>query len=392
VSVIGQGGAEKIMAQLAALMANNENIDVDLVVVTSVEDEIRQNIPPEVNLVELNAKHYMSILKSAYEALKAKKIFRFPWLALLALIDLLKKTIFPITSYINEVRPDIIFTAHYNSITIVANWFAKFHSKIVITEHTVLSRHFPSQIWFIRKFFPAICRFFYPKATKVIGVSEFVSNDLVRYLGISSEKAMCIYNPIIGDFLVAKASGECIHPWLGKNVPIFIAVGRLSAEKDFKTLLEAFAISREIMDARLLILGDGALRTELQEYAKNLKIDGDIDWLGFVDNPLPYIKKSDVFIMSSLYEGLPTVVIEALYVGTTVVATDAPGGIREILNDGEYGNVVPMRSPKEMSDAMMKALKNPFDKKQLTGRAMVFSAENSIARYNDVIECLLQDE
>jgi glycosyltransferase involved in cell wall biosynthesis len=328
----------------------------------------------------------MSVLKPAYEAIKARKIFCLLWLLPLSLIGLAKKTLLPIIRYIREVRPDIIFTVHYNSVTILANWLAGVPSKIVITEHTVLSRHFPMQIGFIRKFFPLICRFFYPKAAKIIGVSKFVAEDLTEYLRLPPGKVICIYNPVVGDKLISKASGVCEHSWFSQDIPVFAAVGRLSAEKDFKTLLESFFMVRNSMNAHLLILGDGPLLVELREYAQKLNIDGDIDWLGFVDNPLPYIKKANVFLISSLYEGLPTVVIESLLVGTTVVAANSPGGIREILNEGEYGYIVPVRSPKEMSVAIIKALDKPFEEKKLYERAMFFSEKNSINKYYDVID------
>jgi glycosyltransferase involved in cell wall biosynthesis len=390
VSSIGQGGAEKIMSRLAVLMAENGNIQVDLVIVTPIKDETRQSFSSsQVNLIELDAKHYMSVLKPAYEAFQAKKGLKLLWLIPLALINLVRSALLPIIRYIKKAHPDIIFTVHYNSVVILANWFAGAPSKIVITEHTVLSKHFPSQIWFIKRFFPSICRFFYPRATKVIGVSRFVAEDLIEYLTLPPRKVIYIYNPVVGDSLIANAAAECYHPWFGGDIPVFVAVGRLSAEKDFKTLLEAFAILRNSMDARLLILGGGLLLSELREYAQKLEVNQDVGWLGFVNNPLPYIKEAQLFLMSSLYEGFGLVVIESLLVGTTVVVADSPGGIREILNNGEYGYIVPVRSPKGMADVILSALKKPFDSNKLRARAMFFSEKNSVKQYYSIISELL---
>ncbi|GHV57617.1 glycosyl transferase [Synergistales bacterium] len=386
VSSIGQGGAEKVMADLAVLMTKR-NMNVNLVVVTSISEEKRRFFSQRVNLAELNAKHYMSVLKPLYEALLSKKIFRLPFLAIKTLIDLPGKSLYPIVKYIRKTRPEVIFTAHYNSVTILANWLAGSPSKIVITEHTVLSKHFPSQIWFIRKFFPSICRFFYPKAHKIIGVSKFVADDMIKYLGLPPQKVMYIYNPIVGERLESMAQEDCYHPWFDEHIPVFIAVGRMSWEKDYKTLLEAFAIFHEATRARLLILGDGPLLAELQEYAGELKVAEDIDWIGFVKTPLACIKRADLFLLSSLYEGLPTVVIEALFVGTTVVVSDC-GGVREVLNDGEYGYIVPVQSPKEMAGAMKAALENPFPPSKLRQRADIFSEDAALNAYCNVINRL----
>jgi glycosyltransferase involved in cell wall biosynthesis len=393
VSSLGQGGAERVMAKLAILMSDIKNIETEFVVATPIiSNDDRCRLASRVRLVELAAPHYMSVLKPLYEALKSKKIFRLPLLVITTLFNLPQKSLFPIVRYIKLSHPDIIFTAHYNSIVILANWLAGSPSKIVITEHTVLSKHFPSQIWFIRTFFPAICRFFYPKADKIVAVSKFVANDLIRYLMLPPEKVTYIYNPIIGESLAAMIAETCRHPWFDTDVPVFVSAGRMSGEKDYKTLLDAFAIFRGTKRARLLMLGDGILLAELKEYAKQINIDKDVDWLGFVENPIPYIKEADVFLLSSRYEGLPTVVIEALFASATIVATDCPGGIREILNDGEYGYIVPVASPQAMADAIKTAVLKPFPETLLQQRAEIFSEKASLQAYLKIIDDIIDSE
>ena len=391
VSSIGHGGAEKIMARIAALIAENREINVELVVVSHINGDIRRSLPSRLNVIELNAKHYMSTLKPLYEAIISKKFFPAVGLAFKTVFWLWKKTLAPIVGYIKSSRPDIIFTTHYNSVTILANWLAGSPAQIVITEHTVLSRHFSSQIWFIRKFFPAICRFFYPKAKQVIGVSKYVADDLVSYLGISKDKVCYIYNPIVGRVLDKMASENSTHLWLDRHAPVFMAIGRMSPEKDFHTLLKAFSLFRGRMEARLMMIGDGPLMHCLREYTDELNVSDFVDWLGFVDNPIPYIKMVDVLVISSRYEGLPTVVIEALSVGTTIVAADCPGGIREILGDDEYGYLVPVDSPEEMAEMMMFALDNPYPKEKLRSRAEIFSDGNSLQSYLCLIDDLLTE-
>lgn len=388
VSSLGQGGAEKVMARLGELLAEKKDFQVDLVVLSQIDPRVRNAIGEQVNLVELQGRHYLSILKPPYESMKAKKFWKVPWQLLVAMKDLWTKSIFPIVKYIKMHRPAFILTAHYNSITIVANWFTGASAKVIITEHTVLSSHFPCQIWFMRKIFPTICRLFYPKATKIVGVSKYVAQDMISYLRLPEHKVISIYNPVVGEGLREKGEGELslqAQKLFAEKRPVFLAVGRLSYEKDHWTLLHAFALLREKMEATLLILGDGVLLPELQEKAQELELGDSIRWLGFQSNPLPYIREADVLVLSSLYEGLPTVVLEALALGTTVVATACPGGIREILADGEAGYLVPMQSPVEMSCAMLEAYRHPMEKGRLFSQSLIFSEENAVVHYTSLL-------
>ena len=187
--------------------------------------------------------------------------------------------------------------------------------------------------------------------------SSAVAADLTAHFRVPADRVGHIYNPVVGSALKRKAEEACVHPWLAdKTIPALISVARLSPEKDFDTLLEAFSLLRRAMSVRLLVLGDGPDRGRLERRATDLKIDADIDWMGMVANPLPFVRDADALVLSTFYEGLPTVLIEALYVGTTPVATDAPGGIREILKDGRYGYIVPVRDVRALSEGMLKAL------------------------------------
>ncbi len=136
-------------------------------------------------------------------------------------------------------------------------------------------------------------------------------------------------------------------------------MGGLRTAKDFPTLLRAFALMIRERPARLIILGKGRLREKLLDLGRSLGIEASMDFPGFVENPYGYLAHADLFVLSSLWEGSPNVLTEALAMGTPVVATDCPSGPREILQDGRYGRLVPCADPQAMAQAMLETLEAP---------------------------------
>jgi glycosyltransferase involved in cell wall biosynthesis len=140
---------------------------------------------------------------------------------------------------------------------------------------------------------------------------------------------------------------------------VLIAVGRLQIQKDYPTLLRAFAQVRQKRPVRLLILGEGKERPMLEELIKTLGVEEDVSLPGFVMNPFAYMARASLFVLSSRWEGLPTVLIEAMCCGTPVVSTDCPSGPREILREGQYGQLVPVGEP----TALARAIETTLDAK-----------------------------
>lgn len=385
---LGPGGAERVMVRLAGLLAR-EGFSVDIVVPGPQTESLKAGLDKRVCLVELEAGHYYESLRGFHRIFKSGNIFLLPW-AISIFIRKLFLSVRSLTRYIRRRRPGLLLTAHYNSIALAANYFAGRPSKVVITEHTLLSEHLRRQIAPVRFCFSRMCRLFYPKADCVVGVSSAVAADLVGRFRVPSSRAEFIYNPVMGRALREKGAERCPHPWLkDRNAPVLAAVARLSPEKDFDTLLEAFSLLRRTMPARLLVLGDGPDRARLERKAGALGVDTDIDWLGMVDNPLPFVREADALVLSTFYEGLPTVLIEALSVGTTPVATDAPGGIREILGDGKYGYLVPVKEAHALAEGIERALRRPMESDVLRRRAEAFSEERSVEAYMELFCRLL---
>lgn len=377
---LGPGGAERIMVRLAGLLAQR-GFAVDVVVPAPQPDSMKAGVPKGVSLVELDGGHYFESLRLFHRIFKTKNVFLLPWAFVVFFWKLFVSTR-SLTRYIGRRRPDLLLTAHYNVMTLTANFLAGRPSRVVVTEHTLLSEHLRRQVAPVRVCFSTMCRLFYPKAERVVGVSSAVAADLAAHFRLPASRVGHIYNPVVGSALKRKAEEVCHHPWLtDKTIPTLISVARLSPEKDFDTLLEAFSLLRRTTPVRLLVLGDGPDRGRLERRAAELKVEADVDWMGMTPNPLPLVREADALVLSTFYEGLPTVLIEALYVGTTPVATDAPGGIREILEDGRYGYIVPVRDAPALSEGMLKALRQPMPRRMLQERAGVFSEERAVDAY-----------
>lgn len=222
----------------------------------------------------------------------------------------------------------------------------------------------------------------YPRADGVIAVSAGVRRDLVETVGLRGARLHTIYNGSIGHDLAARARAAVDHPWLTRHDhPVFLAAGGLRLQKDFATLLQAFARVRAHRRARLIIIGEGPERTNLEALIDELEIADDVDLPGFVTNPYAWMAKADVFVLSSRWEGLVNVVAEALGVGVPVVATDCPSGPREILADGRYGRLVPMADPAALAAAMEATLDDggpDFDRREAV---QPFTADHAARAY-----------
>jgi glycosyltransferase involved in cell wall biosynthesis len=198
----------------------------------------------------------------------------------------------------------------------------------------------------------------YPSADGIVAVSRGVAEDLTSYAGISLERIRVIYNPVISEQLSQMAMEPVVHPFFTDDkLPVILGVGRLTEQKDFSTLIRAFDMVRRQIPSRLIILGDGEERTALEDLVVTLELQDAVDLPGFMLNPFVFMKKASVFVLSSKWEGLPGVLIQALACNCPVVSTDCPSGPSEILNDGQYGHLVPVGDVDLMAKAMKAALR-----------------------------------
>ncbi|MFB2894712.1 glycosyltransferase [Aerosakkonemataceae cyanobacterium BLCC-F50] len=280
----------------------------------------------------------------------------------------LRSSIPTLAKYLQREQPRaLIASLHYSTeIAILAKLYSQAHTKVAVCEQgafLALPSVQPSlkNLAYLLGLTPSnpktLVRFLYPFADKVVGVSNGVCEDLAVLIGNNPTKLHTIYNPVITPELIAKAKEPVEHPWLQPNqIPVILATGRLEAQKDFPTLIQAFAQVRKLKPARLMILGTGSQRPQLEELIRQLNLEADVALPGFVDNPYAYMSKSAVFVLSSIWEGLGNVLIEAMAAGVPVVSTNCKSGPDEILAYGKYGDLVPVGNIQEIAEAILRVL------------------------------------
>lgn len=248
---------------------------------------------------------------------------------------------------------------------------------------TVLTKHLPLDMLSrnrVRRFvLKALIRATYPRADAVVAVSEGTRQSL-KDAGVRARLLARIANPVITHDLVTRCGAPVDHPWFAVGGPkVIVAAGRLVEQKGFDSLLRAFAALTATRDVRLVILGEGEARRRLEVLAKELGVASAVSMPGHVSDALPYMARASVFALSSRWEGLPTVLIEALASGTTVVATDCPVGPREVLEDGALGALVPVDDHEALARALAAALDHP--RPVASERLAHYTVEGATDRY-----------
>lgn len=294
-----------------------------------------------------------------------------------------------LATYLRRVRPRAVLSAPDSGslVALWAQWLARVDSRMVVVTHAVLSQSLGRKSAAYRRTFPRLLHRTYPRADAIVAVSEQVKEDLIRVAGLTCARIQVIPNPVVHDRMLDRACAGTAHPWLqeGRSAPVVLSVGRLHEEKNYSDLVHAFARLRRERPARLIILGDGAERDRLASIAREVGVADDVDLPGFVANPYGHMAQADLFALSSRYEALPTVLIEAMACGCPIVATDCPGGVREILEDGRHGRLVPVGDVAAMARAMLETLDSPANPEQLRQRAMDFHVDRIVERYREVL-------
>jgi len=299
------------------------------------------------------------------------------------------KLVIPLARYLRREQPDVLFShlVFVNVVAVMARSLARVPVYLALVEHNIL---FPPDDRAAdgpkSRFLWGLMRWLYPRADRAIAVSQALADALQTGLHLPPTKVRVIYNPVVGDRLLQQARAALAHPWLqAGQPPVFVAAGRLVPAKDFPTLLQAFARLRQAREARLIILGEGDLREALEGWVRTLELGADVAIPGFANNPYAYMSRAAALVLSSRWEGLPTVLIEAIACGCQVVSTDCPHGPREILAEGRYGRLVPVGDVAALATAMELALDAPIDGGELQRRSRDFGVEKSVAEYLNLI-------
>ena len=299
--------------------------------------------------------------------------------------------------HLHQERPDILFSVmgHTNVIALLAKRVANVSTKILVSVHSTPSKVKKNRLDIRARLVPYFERWLYPKADKVIAVSQGVKNDISEYLGINKEKIAMIYNPIIDEEIFELAQEPVNHPWFhNSKIPIILAVGALKKQKNYPLLFKAFKLICRKLPLRLVILGEGGERENLENLSQELKIADKIDLQGFQRNPYKFIAKASVFALSSSLEGLPTVLVEAMACGVPVVSTNCPSGPREIITEPGYnGLLVQTGNPKALAEAIFQVLDNKDLAMRLSKggleRVKYFDAKKITKEYEELFKSLL---
>ena len=299
--------------------------------------------------------------------------------------------LFSLVRYLRKEKPAALICPDFINFGSIAKQLARVPTQVIIGSHNNLSNYFQYQSVTYRKSLTAFLlrRFlwFYSWADYIVSVSQGLADDLAKIAGRPLKNIRVIYNPVVTPELLEKAKEPLDHPWFAPGEPpVILGVGRLHRQKDFPTLIRAFALVRQHKPARLMILGEGSERYKLEALIDELGLTNEIALPGFISNPYAFMSKASVFVLSSLYEGLPTVLIEAIAVGKAVISTDCPSGPAEILDSGKYGCLVPVSDIKALAEAILTTLDNPTDSEALRQRAQQFSYETAVNKYLELLE------
>jgi glycosyltransferase involved in cell wall biosynthesis len=386
-SDLSGGGVQRIVTVLArTFAARGARVDV---VVCDPRGQLAADLPAEVNVVPL---HRCGPLRARLAVWQADRTAA----RLLARSMLSPKhgsdtlAYLPsLAAYLRKARPHTLFAAtpYLNIEAVLARRLAAVGTRVVISERNHFSSGKPRKDWRRRHLAPAMGHC-YRQADAIVAVSEGVADDLVRSIGIPRAAVTVLHNPTLTPDLALRRAEPVQHPWFAAGgPPVLLNVGRLAHQKDHPTLLRAFARVRRRRPARLMIAGKGDPKHIERVYrlAAELGIRDDVDVLGFVRNPLPYMARATVFVLSSRFEGFPNVLLEALACGTPVVSTDCPSGPSEILDHGTYGALVPVEDAPALADAIEATLDHPPDPEKLRARAAMFDYDCAIARYQAVL-------
>ena len=350
-SFSGQGGVERMLVNLCQGMVGH-GYPVDLVVVKGRSQHL-QGLPKEVRVIKLAARHTLT-------------------------------SIFELANYLRRERPVGMLAAkdRASRVAIVARRLAGVKTRIVFRLGTTLSAALEGRGLLRKWAWYLPMRMIYPCADGIVGVSQGVVDDLRGITGLPADRFRVLPNPVITPQLSERAQASVDHPWLEQvDEPVILGVGRLTRQKDFSTLIRAFVQVNNQLPCRLIILGEGRDRAQLEELATDLGVRARVDLPGFKPNPYAYLQRADLFVLSSAWEGSPNALTEALALGKPVVSTDCPSGPRETLQGGKYGPLVEVGDVDGLAAAMLATLRAPAAPEVLKGAVRQFTMENSARGY-----------
>ncbi|MES1956379.1 group 1 glycosyl transferase [Salinisphaera hydrothermalis EPR70] len=395
---MGRGGAERVtLFLIEAFIAKGYLVDL---VLHEKTGPYISRVPEQVRIIVLSSSNaIITRCHMLYAFLKDRSMF---WPSLTVRHKHFTKLRYlpSFTRYLKENQPDVCIAIlwPFGLTAICARALARVNTRIIATFHSAFSvqssrhrsmRSQRSKRW---QCFRGYCAKVYLRADALVAVSLGVADDLATTLKIPRDRVEVIYNPVISNNNMAQAKEPLSHLWFKPDAPpVIVAVGKLSVQKGFDTLLKAFARVYSKKNVRLVILGEGQERQNLEALRHDLGLDDVVDLPGWVDNPSAFMYRADMFVLSSRWEGLGNVLIEAMACGCPVVATDCPHGPAEILANGRYGKLVlGLEDPALLADAISETLSAVRNPAILTDGITRFTVEQATETYHRLVARLIE--
>ncbi|WP_320675017.1 glycosyltransferase [Prochlorococcus sp. MIT 1341] len=363
------GGAEKVVIKLANGLPDF-GWEVDLLCMKG--GTLSPLILPYVKVIEFNCNSYRSLL-------------------------------YQYSLYLKKRKPDIVLSTLYmTSIIIILGKIITRQKHVVVlgAHNSFVKKLTTPHNHKDRLILEPMAKFLFPRATCMISVSKGLTKEMYETFKFKSGFIETIYNPVLTSTNIKPIKEDSYHKWLENSNPkgykTIISVGRLVKQKAYDDLLNAFSIASAQKDLRLVIIGSGPNLSSLKDLAKELCISHLVDFVGYKPNPMDYVCKADLFVCSSLWEGLQNVIIESLASGCPVVSTDCPHGPREILVSKEFGLLAPVSNPPELAISILSALniykKDTFQTPSLESHLTKFTTDTVLPRYSGLFYDLLSKE
>lgn len=292
----------------------------------------------------------------------------------------LRHALLPLIRYLRAARPDAMQVSMWplTIVGILAATLARTGTRVVTSDHSTLSQQYAGRSRTLR-FLRWSTAAFYPRAAAVIAVSQGTADDLAALSGLPACSIAIVPNPVPVPPPDPPADRATAPAWKGVTHRI-LAVGSLKPEKNFALFLDALAQVDPALDWQAVILGEGPLRSALEEKARVLGLSERVAMPGFVTDPAPWYRTASHFVLSSDFEGLPSVLIEALHAGLTIVSTDCKSGPREILG-AKGGLLVPVANTDALASALVAALQAPADPVRQRALGKIWSGATAVDQY-----------
>jgi len=389
-------GAEKVIINLAKGLARRGHA-VDLLL-EEPGGAVLDDLPAGVSVVILQetglgrvigAAIRLRCLVATLTAMALDGRLRLPGLvpAFLRLAWGRRPPLYVLNRYMRSARPASVtaFLNHPCFVLLLADPVEGTRLLVSVRNHVSTSSAHAETRW--NRDVPILMAGLYQRADGVIAVSEGVRADVEKITGLAPAKTVTIHNPYYLDWIAQRAAEPSGHPWLdgADGSPVLVAAGKLRRQKGFPDLIRAFAAVHKARPVRLIILGDGADREDLAALAAELGVSENLDMPGHVDNPYAYFGRAAAFVLSSVWEGFPNVLVEAMACGAPVVSTDCPSGPSEILDGGRYGPLVSVGDAAALAEAIEAVLQAPPDRARMQERTRAYDAELILDAYENLL-------